>query len=224
MKRNANQEQAMALPAALMVVLLLVSVGAIFTNISMSGLQHVKKLEKTKQNFQAAEGAANDIMSQMAVNPESWREANPLADLPDGYTEYVPAAYSASNGIPTCSGSSGCHRQMYPTGGGLVKNAGPLSGDGGDVLTDVEITAQVSSLSLPVADVVLNNQSAWSQVERLDEVIVSEGSMGGSLESGNTNAGSANAVRFRITGISLNDIKGRDATSTVVYVVEVPGT
>lgn len=218
-----RQDKGMALPAALMLVLFMIGTGAIFSSISISGLKQIKRFEATQQNFHASEGAVHDVLSQMATNPESWREANPLADLPNGYTEYTPTTYTSSNGIPPCSGAA-CHREMFPTGGGVIKNAGPMAADGGDVISGRSITEQVDTQNLPIADVTLNSQPAWSQVERLDEVTISQGSVGGSLETGNNGSSGANAVRFRVTGTSMNSLKGREATSTVVYVVEVPGT
>ncbi len=220
---NRQNDLGLALPAALFLVLFIASMGGLLSSISISTQRTMVQTNYIEDNFHSSEGAVHEIMRQMAANPELWREMDPLADEPDGYDEYSPVTYAAYNGIPPCSGL-GCHREMYPTGGGLLKNLGPISADGEEVDVAYSITQQLDVSTPPVADITLNGQSAWSQVERLDEVLISEDSLGGSLSNDGGVGESANSIRFRVTGVSSNSLKGRRGTSTVIYVVEVPGT
>lgn len=218
-----NRESGIALPAALLLVMFIASVGGLLSFISISEMQQVKQVDMIERNFNASEGATHDVFSQMATASEMWREMSPLADLPSGYTEFSPVSYASTNGIPPCSGV-GCHRQMFPTGGGLIKNFGPFGAEGSEVDTSWSIVDQLDWADTPTNDVSLNSQDAWAQVERLDEVSVSSESVGGSLENNNTGGSGSSSIRFRVTGVSLNSLRGRRGVSTLIYVVELPST
>jgi hypothetical protein len=212
-----------ALPLALFLTLVLAMSGAITTKIAQLGLRKIPIAEATTDTFQVAEGAAHQLLSQMSGNPELWRELNPIQDLPAGYTQYSPAALSASNGIPSCS-SRGCHRNYFPVGGGLVKNFGPLTAEGGEVDTAYAIADQLDPENPPDPDAILNGRDGWVQVERLEEISISAGSLGGGLENNRSGGSRTGVVRFRLSAVADREVRGRRGRSTLVMVVEMPTT
>lgn len=210
-----------ALPLALLVVMILGVLGGVYSRISVQNLRTQKLNEATVDAVEIAEGVAHDLVRQMVILPHLWREKVPLATVPLNYVEYSPLSFSATNGIPTCSGV-GCHRNRYPTGGGLLKNAGPVGGYGDTVDATLPVTSQVDPSDLPPADLTLNGLSAWSQVERLDELMPGASSIGGDLANNPGGGTNANAIRFRITGTTRRAIRAQTAQPEVVVVVEVP--
>mgnify|MGYP005743188175 FL=1 len=164
----SHQQEAFALPAALFLLLVLSAAGVVISTAANNSLQEIVVDNTRQETFLVSEGAANQIFGDMSSAPETWRSMTPLSDLPADYTEYSPQSYSSSNGIPTCSGVA-CHRDLFPTGGGLLKNFGPTGGDGEVVDTSFPITEQLNPDDLPEADVTLNSMQSWTQVERLDE-------------------------------------------------------
>jgi hypothetical protein len=212
-----------ALPLSLFMTLTLALIGGITMKVSQFNLRKINIAEATQDTFQIAEGTAHTLLSQMASSPELWRELNPLEVLPLNYTEYSPSSFSATNGIPTCSGQS-CHRNYYPTGGGLVKNFGPLSGSGSQVDALYEIADQFDQNNPPIADTVLNSLSGWVQVERLDEINISSSSLGGGLENNRSGGSRTGVVRFRLSAIATRELRDKTGRSTLVMVVQLPAT
>ncbi len=211
----------MALPSALFLVMVISVSGAMFSKASIQNLKIVTLQEGTSDTFQVAEGAIHDIVRLMSVRPHLWREQVPVAGTPNGYTEYSPLAYVATNNIPSCLGPK-CLLDLYPTGGGLIKNFGPSGGDGDAVDTSRHVYDQLNTSSPPTRDVTLNGQSGWSQVERMDEKLPDGSSMGADLSNNPLGGGSASNIRFRITGKTLRTIHGRQGESTVVVIAEIP--
>ena len=220
---RARLQRGGALPLALFMTLTLALIGGITLKVSQFNVRKIKVSEATQDTFQIAEGASHSLLSQMAASPELWRELNPLGTLPLHYTEYSPSDFTATNGIPTCSGIA-CHRNYYPTGGGIVKNFGPLSGDGGSADPLYTIAEQFDENDPPTADAVLNGLSGWVQVERLDEVNISSGSLGGGLENNRSGGSRTGVVRFRVTSIATREVRSKIGRSTLVTVVQVPTT
>lgn len=217
------REEGVALPAALFLVLTMAMVSALTARVSQMNLRQIVQSEAAQDTFQTSEGGGHDIFRQMAASPELWRELDPLEDQPSGYVEYNPANFTSTNGIPVCSGI-GCHRNRYPIGGGLVKNFGPLSGDGALVETAYSVIDQLDPDDPPQADTVLNGNDVWVQVERLEEIAADVGSLGGGLENNKSSGSRAGLVRFRVTATSFRDVRSETGRSTVVFVVELAGT
>ncbi len=222
-QQRIDSQRGNALPLALFMVMLLALVGGITVKVSQLNVRKIKISESSEDTFQIAEGSAHKLLSQMAASPELWREMNPLATNPYGYTEYSPASYASSNGIPTCIGK-GCLRNYFPIGGGLIKNFGPLTSDGSLVDSAYSIADQFDEQDPPEADVVLNGLSGWSQVERLDEVSVDSSSLGGGLENNKGGGSRTGMVRFRVSAIATRELRDRIGRSTLVMVVQVPST
>ena len=215
-----KSECGVALPAALLMIMMVVSMTVLLTKMSIHNLNEISISQSTDITYLAAEGAVNKQISEMSVLGTQWEEKPAITSLPSGYTEYSPATYASSNGIPTCSGVA-CHRSMYPTGGGLLKNIGPVNGAGDSVDTRYSITDQLDTTHLATADLTLTSISAWTQVERLDEATPSASTVGGSLGNSIAEGGNSKVVRYRVTGTALKKLKGKDGRTTVVAVVEM---
>ncbi len=211
----------MTLPLALFLLLLLSSISAIYSSTSVNSISQVKIAEVAQENALIAEGAIHDMLSQISVRANLWREKVNLTASPSAYTEFSPLSYSATNGIPSCAGIA-CQRSLYPTGGGLIKNFGPIGAEGDVVNNSLPITAQLNTGTLPTADITLNNRSAWVQVERLDQAPPGASSIGADLNTTVGGGAYAGAVRYRITAKSLRRFKGRLGESTLVSIVELP--
>lgn len=216
-----SDQDGLALPTALMLVMVISIGGSIFASTTVQNLRTVTIDEATQDTFQVAEGALHNIIRQISANPQLWREKVALATAPSGYTEFTPLTYSATNGIPPCSGAL-CLRQMFPTGGGLIKNYGPIGGDGDNVDDTATIVDQLNDASLPDPDVTLNSQSAWAQVEHMDESLPGSTSIGGDLINNPVGGTVATNIRFRITGTTLRTVRERQGRSTVMAMIEVP--
>ena len=223
MKQNISSERGIALPIALIVLLVMTVVSAIFYQMSQEELRIMTSTQSTNNMFLVAEGAVNESIRRFSTQSNLWRAKPNLASTPSGYSLFSPSTYASTNGIPTCSGS-GCQRNYYPTSGGFVKNVGPIGGDGDDADESFGITEQLNVSDPQAEDVNLNQQRGWYQVERLDEVQVSEQNLGGNLDNNPVAGEGVTSVRFRITGYSLRSIKGSSGRSVIVSVVEVPST
>lgn len=220
---KAGEKSGMALPSALFLIMVISVSGAMFSKASIQNLKVVTLQEGTSDTFQVAEGAVHDIIRQMSVRPHLWRDQVPLSGIPLGYTEYLPLTYAATNNIPSCVGK-GCLRDLYPTGGGLIKNFGPFGGDGEAVDTALHLYDQLNTTTPQTADVVLNGENGWSQVEHMDEQLPDGSSLGSDLTNNPVGGMSASNVRFRITGKTLRTMRNRQGESTVVVIVEIPAT
>lgn len=214
-------EDGIALPMALFLVLIISAMSAILSNTARQNFEIVKSAEVASETFYAAEGAVSDLIRQMSVQAQLWNDQVSLATVPSGYTEYYPGTYASTNGIPTCSGIA-CQRDLFPTGGGLIKNLGPLNSDGSNVDSSYSIKEQLDPDNLPTADLTLAGRSAWVQVERLDQSTPNASAVGGSLSNNLSEGGNATNIRYRITGVSLGSIKGRSGQATLVAVIEMP--
>lgn len=215
-------ERGFALPAALFMMIVVLGVTLILSTIAGEGLRRTAALEGTTQSFLAAEGALNRMIADMSSYGSLWDQQGALAALPAGYTEYSPNSYASNNGVPQCTSGPGCQRNFFPSGGGLLKNVGPLGGAGSTVETGYPITDQLDSNNPPPADTAIGGQPAWVQVERLDETLPSASAVGGNLSSSLAEGGNAKEVRFRLTGTAFRDVRGRRGTATVVSVVKMP--
>lgn len=219
---NLN-ESGISLPVTLFLVLAIMAASSIFAAVGVQNIREMKLAQATSDSFYVAEGALQDFIGQLGVYSQLWREKANLPDPPQNYARFNPLTYASNNGIPSCQGQA-CQRQIYPVGGGLLKNFGPLTGDGSSVNIEVPITAQLNKLSPQTPDIVLNNRGAWYQVERLDESSLSENSIGASLINYEAHNGGYSAVRFRVTAVSNRRLKGKLGLSTVVAVLELPPT
>ncbi len=216
-----RSESGLALPSALVMMLMTTVLTLMLSKMSVHSLTEVSMTDAADTTYLAAEGALNKQIGEMSVFGNLWEAKPALATLPSGYTEYSPLSFIASNGIPTCTGIA-CHRDLYPTGGGLLKNVGPVGDDGDVVDATYSITEQIDPNDLPTADLTVSSLSAWSQVERLDESTPSSATVGGSLSNSVAEGGNSKVVRYRITGVSTKNLRGRRGYATVVAVVEMP--
>ncbi len=217
---SERNESAMALPATLFMMMIIASVTAIISTIAREGLEQIPVTDDTQNTFLVSEGAANDLMGQLALYGSLWDKQAFLGTKPSGYTTYAPSTYTSTNGIPICSGVA-CHRNLVPTGGGLIKNFGPLGEDGSEVDSAYTISEQLNTDDLQEADVTLNELAGWNQLERLDESPPGLDNIGGNLSSSLAEGGNAKSVRFRVTATSRKELKGRAGYATVVFVVKM---
>jgi hypothetical protein len=218
---RSSGKRGFAVPAALLFTVTITLLAAIFAQMANNNLVTAKQSEATADTLDVAEGAAHDTLRQIILSPHLWRQKVALSTLPNGYTMYDPASFGASNGIPTCSGIS-CERNLYPTGGGLIKNLGPIGGDGDSVDAAYNVMEQLDPANPPTADITLNTASGWVQVERLDESAPGTSTIGADLSNNPQAGASANVVRFRLTGTAIRSVKGRTGQATVVLILEVP--
>lgn len=216
-----RRSRGMALPSALLLIMVLALAGAMFSKASIQNLKLVSLQDATSDTFQIAEGAVHDVLRQMSVRPSLWRSKTAISALPLGYTSYSPLTYPATNGIPNCSGAN-CMQNLYPNAGGLIKNFGPVGGDGDTVSTALSIFNQLNQPVTPQPDLTLNGQSGWSQVEHMDEVLPNTGSLGAELTNNPGGGSGASNIRFRITGKTRRTVKGRTGESTIVVIAELP--
>lgn len=216
-----KSERGMALPLSLFLALTVLLLSGIYSSLIKNSSDIVKSQEHSKALFYLAEGAVHNFLGELSVNAHLWLEQPSIADLPQGYTSFNPYDFQANNGIPSCSGV-GCLRNLFPEGGGLVKNFGPILTDGASVASGRKVTKQLNTASLPDPDVNLNSQEAWTQLERLDETELGKSSIGTDISNNPSNSSGSNPVRFRLTGKALKDLKTQSGQSTVVVIVEVP--
>lgn len=215
-------EGGFALPAALLMMVVVLGVTTILSSLSSEGLKRTATQEGTIESYLAAEGALHRMIADMSGYGSLWDQQAPLAETPAGYTEYSPNTYASTNGVPMCTSGAGCQRNFFPAGGGFLKNFGPLGGDGSAVEASYAITDQLDPESLPAGDATIGGEPAWVQVERLDETLPSAATVGGNLSSSLAEGGNAKEVRFRLTGTALRTVRGRVGTATVVSVVKMP--
>jgi hypothetical protein len=223
MKNHRYNQKGLALPTALLLILVVSSAGALFSSVAIRSFT-IQRIENTvAESYQVSEGAIHDIIGEMSSRPHLWRDRVPLNTIPLSYTEYSQLDYAGTNGIPSCSGQN-CIRNLYPTGGGIVKNFGPRLGAGATVDASKTVWNQLSSSSLPTADVTLNSQMGFSQVERLDESIPTGTNLGADMSNNPAGGSTPRNIRFRITGKTYNSLGTRTGQSTVVVVAEIPST
>ena len=225
MKATATtlRQKGLALPTAMLLLLVITASTALLTNTAIRNFRILKTEQATTDSFQESEGAVHQVIGDMASHSHLWRGRDPLNTVPLNYTEYSQLTYGASNGIPTCTGQN-CIRSLYPVGGGLEKNFGPITSSGVNVDSTKEIYNQLNSASLPAADVTLNGQSGYSQVEKLDESIPVGSNFGTDMSNNPSGGTGSKNIRFRITGKTLRPYGTRTGVSTVVVVVELPTT
>jgi hypothetical protein len=219
---HAARQSGFALPAVLLFMLTMASVTAIVASYSGHGLRQMKTHDDTASTYFVAEGATAKMIGEMSLYGPLWDQQATLAEKPSDYEQYSPAAYSSTNGIPTCTDGVSCHRSLYPVGGGLLKNAGPLLGAGSTVDSSYTVTEQIDFDAPPAPDTTLAGMGGWVQVERLDETTPSESTVGGGLSSAVAEGGNAKEVRFRLTGTAFKPLRGRIGASTVVAIVQLP--
>jgi len=222
-KLDLASELGVSLPMALFMILVIAASSAILSTSSTQGLKEVKISEAISDSYYVAEGGFQDFVAQLGVYSQLWREKVTLTVPPANYVQYSPLMYSLTNGIPSCSGIA-CQRNLFPVGGGLLKNFGPIGGSGDTVNAAVDITQQLNPAALPTSDVTLNGRSAWYQVERLDETYPNGTALGGSLTNYDPHGAGATAVRFRVTATSQRSLKGKTGLATIIAVVELPPT
>jgi hypothetical protein len=211
-----------ALPAALLMMVAVFGVMTVLGTISSEGLRRTAAQDGIVQTYLAAEGALNRMVADMSTYASLWDQQAALSSNPQGYTEYSPNSYGSTNGVPTCTGAAGCHRNFFPIGGGLIKNVGPLNESGSDVNTSLPIAEQIDQSDPPPADLMVADMPAWIQVERLDETLPSASAVGGNLSSSLAEGGNAKEVYFRLTGTARREVRGRVGSATVVSVVRMP--
>lgn len=220
--QRTSGEEGFALPAALLMMVIVLGVTTILGTLSTEGLRRTESQVRVVQGYFAAEGAINQAIAEMSSFGNLWDQQASLGTIPSGYSEYAPNAFASNNGVPTCATGPACHRNFVPTGGGLLKNYGPLDGDGRAVNSTLPITQQLNQNDAPEPDVVIDDIPAWVQIERLDETLPSASVVGGNLSSSLAEAGNAKEVFFRLTGTALVEARGRISRATVVSVVRMP--
>jgi hypothetical protein len=218
-----STQRGLALPTALLMLLVVTAAGALLSNMGIQGLTIQRIENRAAESFQVAEGAVHDILGDMSSRPHLWRDRAPLNVQPQNYVTYSQLDYAATNGIPSCSGTN-CLRNLYPTGGGLLKNFGPRLSAGATVNQTQPIWNQLASNALPPADVTLNGQAGFSQVERLDESIPVGTNLGADMSNNPSGGSTARNTRFRITGKTFNTIGNRTGQATIVVIAEIPAT
>ena len=214
-------ERGFALPLAMLLLLVIAASTAIFSRQAQELFAVTKNQEVASDNLYRSEGVLYDTVRQMAQAPELWSNLPPLSELPSSYSFFQPGAYTSTNGIPDCSGKD-CHRNMIPIGGAIIKNVGPLAGDGQNVDSAHTMQGQLDPQNLPEGDITLNGRDVWVQVERIGKRLEPVDAVGSSLDSNDENAGNAQVVQYRVSGYSLREVKGKLGRSVVVAIVEVP--
>jgi hypothetical protein len=106
----------------------------------------------------------------------------------------------------------------------LIKNFGPVGGDGDFVDSTKNIWEQLDSSSLPDPDVTLNSQQGFVQVERLDESNPTGANLGAELTNNPAGGTAAKSIKFRLTGKTYREMGARTGESTIVVVAELPAT
>lgn len=216
-------QKGLALPTALLLVMVIAIAGGIFVKTSSRNFYLALQDEATVDSYQISEGAVHSIISGMSSTPHLWRERVMLQNVPLNYIEYSQLNYGGTNGIPNCSGRN-CMRNLYPSGGGLIKNFGPISSNGSSVNTTKEVWDQLNPSSLPTSDLTLNGINSYNQVERLDESIPSGTNLGTELTNNPIGGTSNKNVRFRVTGKTLRSLGTRTGESTLVAILEMPAS
>lgn len=217
-----RNQRGFALPAALFMILAITAVTAALSNMSQENFKMTTVQESAILTNMVAEGAINKMISDMGLYASLWDQQAPLSVKPAGYTEYEPTAHAGTNGIPPCTGGASCHRSMYPAGGGLIKNFGPLMTDGKLVDDAYAVTDQLDIENPPAFDVKLGGLDGWVQVERLDEQGPDASTVGGNLSSSIAEGGNAKKIRFRVNGVAAKSLNQRTGTSTLVTIVLLP--
>jgi hypothetical protein len=206
---KVSQQSGFALPVALFFLVTMVMVAAVVSLMGRNMLQTSNNYEQSAQLFAAAEGALYSQAAQIASNAKQW-DALQTLDSPLNYQAYSPLSAQDQNGIPHCEiNSPGCHRNMYPYSGGLVKNIGPFAGDYATTVSLAQpIHRQLQARpDTPPDYLISNNQglSQWVQVERLEQEALGEDQSGQTLDSGNI---MTTPVRFRLTAIARGSANG----------------
>ena len=219
-----SSQNGFALPIALFMIVAITLITAALTTMSTETLRETAVQENSTLTSMSAEGASNKLFSEMSLYSALWDQQAPLTTTPYGYTQYNPASYTGTNGIPVCTSGASCQRNYYPIGGGLIKNYGPLTGDGATVFSTFYITDQLDLENPVEEDILLGSMKGWTQVERLDEEGPSANTVGGNLSSAIAEGGNAKRIRFRVNGTSLKSLNGKIGTTTVVTIVLLPVT
>ncbi|MCC6954554.1 MAG: hypothetical protein IT290_10590 [Deltaproteobacteria bacterium] len=215
-------EIGLALPASMLLLLVIATSTAILSRGAAIQLSTAKTQEITDSMFYVVEGALHDQFRQMMVMPEGWKALATIADRPSVYSSYQPGAYASTNGIPSCTGI-GCLRSLYPAGGGLLKNLGPLWTEGQNVDTSSAIDGQFDPHTPPDEyDVNLSSTPAYTQVERLERVLSPADAVGANLSTQGLVLGNSESVRFRVTGYTAKTLKSRMGQTVIVTVIEMP--
>lgn len=222
MKNKSRLQSGMALPIALFMIVALTSITAALAGMSHDTFRQTTVQESSTMTNLVAEGAVNKMISEMGLYSALWDQQSPLNTKPFGYTEYNPASYTATNGIPVCTSGVSCQRNLYPASGGLIKNFGPLTGDGAAVDGAYYVTDQLDTSDPVDSDVRLGDVDGWVQVERLDEEGPNANTVGGNLSSSIAEGGNAKRIRFRLNGTSLKSLNQKIGTTTLVTIVLLP--
>lgn len=221
---SRKQERGLALPAALLLLLVIATMTAVLSRTATEQLSAAKSQQVSLDMFLVAESALQNQMRQMLIFPEGWKVVATLSTKPSSYTQFQPAVYASQNGIPSCSGD-GCLRGYYPVGGGLLKNLGPIEGSGLTVNASNTIMTQFDGESPPeVEDVTVDGTPGWVQVERMDRVVTPVDATGANLSTQGNVLGNNESVRFRLTGYSTKQLKARRGDTVLVAVIEMPAT
>lgn len=207
-----------ALPVALFVLLVVGMIAAILSMLTTRSLGIGQTSQDSFAIYQLSEAMVNEAIRNLIISPNVWFKTSPLTPNPKGYTPYSPSSFQSTGGIPPCSGVD-CERNLYPYGGGLIKNVGPINKGGLTVDPQVPITQQAKygGDTSTTADIDKNGTKGFYQIERLEEIPLSTDSIGANLDA---QAGSGAAI-FRVTGTASSTLKGKTSSSTVVALVQV---
>lgn len=217
-----KSQSGIALPIALFMIVAITAITTALAGISHETFKQTTVQESSTLTNLVAEGAVNKMISEMSLYSALWDQQASLSTAPFGYTEFNPTTYVSSNGIPPCTTGASCQRNFYPLGGGLIKNFGPLSGDGATVDNTYYVTDQLEVDDPATADITLGSLNGWVQVERLDEEGPSANTVGGNLSSALAEGGNAKRIRFRLNGTSLKTLREKTGSSTIVTIVLLP--
>jgi hypothetical protein len=225
MRKNSG----LALPLTLLFTVVLSIISGALALMASRHIQIDLSAVTAQQTLLGAEGVLNRSVGTLAANPRGYLAMIPLGERPNQYLSYSPASFVSTYGIPDCSslGPSArqgpdCHRHLYPSSGGLIKNNGEITGSGVAVSTSALITEQLSALS-PPPDYEFNftkgeSVKSWYQFERLDEELNAISLIGSNLANDSSDE---RPVRFRISATASKSIGSKAGESKIVSIVRV---
>jgi len=212
-----------AMPVALFFLVSMVMVAGVVSIMGRNMLETSHNYEQSAQLFASAEGALYLQAADIAARASQWNALPPL-NSPSNYTAYSPLSVQDRNGIPICEiNNPGCHRNMHPLGGGLVKNIGPFAGDHATTVSAAQpIHRQLQARPNTPPDFRISfNQGGiqqWVQVERLEQEELQDDSSGLTLDA---SIPLTTPIRFRLTAIAKGTKRAVEGSATIVGTISV---
>lgn len=217
--KGSLSRRAFAMPVALLLLLILGFLGLTYSKAAQVGLVEESYFNARDRTFLAAEGSLALAQSMLASDPLHWSKRLPLFNIPSNYQSYDPLFHLATNGIPPCSGLF-CERSLIPITGGLIKNYGPLTGEGSLVDTTQSVIDQLDLNAPPAADIIFGDVTSWFQLERLHEVNSWDSRLHTDLE--NNPQDLTKEFLYRINAMAISNVRQERTVSELVSIVRVP--